>query len=83
VGRVNPRGTGVILVESKLNQSEGEPVAIQWEVHNDGEGPRIVDVKTEGVSMTMTKRGDFVSYIRNHGGQVEPLISELEARASR
>jgi len=83
VGRVNPRGTGVILVDSKLNQSEGEPVAIQWEVHNEGQGPRIVDVKTEGVSMTMTKRADFVSFIRNHGGQVEPLISELEARARR
>ena len=83
VGRVNSRGTGVILVDSKLNQSEGEPVALQWEVHNEGQGPRIVDVKTEGVSMIMTRRADFVSYIRNHGGQVEPLISELEARAIR
>jgi phospholipid transport system substrate-binding protein len=83
VGRVNARGNGVSIVESTLNQTDGAPVALQWEVRNEGQGPRIVDVKSEGVSMMMTKRGDFVSYIRNHGGQVEPLITELEARAKR
>jgi phospholipid transport system substrate-binding protein len=82
VGRINPKGS-VTIVDSKLNQSDGDPVAIQWEVHNEGQGPRIVDVKTEGVSMIMTKRADFVSFIRNHGGQVEALITELEARAKR
>ena len=82
VGRINPTGN-VTIVDSKLNQSDGDPVAIQWEVHNEGQGPRIVDVKTEGVSMIMTKRADFVSFIRNHGGQVEALINELEARAKR
>jgi len=52
-------------------------------VRNEGQGPRIVDIRTEGVSMTMTRRADFVSYIRSHGGQVEALIDELEARAKR
>ena len=52
-------------------------------MRNDGQGPRIVDVKSEGVSMIMTRRADFISYIRNHGGQVEPLIEELEARAKQ
>ena len=83
VGRINARENGVFIVESKLNQSDGDPVVIQWEVHNEGQGPRIVDVKTEGVSMNMTRRADFVSYIRNHGGQVESLIDELETRARR
>jgi phospholipid transport system substrate-binding protein len=83
VSRVNPRGNGVTLVDSKLNQSNGEPIAIQWEVRNEGQGPRIVDVKVEGVSMIMTRRSEYNSYIRSHGGQVEPLIDELEARAKR
>src|SRR5439155_8854420 len=30
VSRVTPQGTGVSLVDSKLNQSNGEPIAIQW-----------------------------------------------------
>ena len=83
VGRVIPRGSGVTVVESMLNQSNAEPVAIQWVVRNDGQRPRIVDVKAEGVSMTLTRRSEYNSYIRNHGGTVEPLIAELEARARR
>jgi phospholipid transport system substrate-binding protein len=83
VSRVNPRGNGVSLVDSQLKQSNGEPVAIQWEVRNDGQRPRIVDVKAEGVSMVLTRRSEYNSYIRSHGGTVEPLISELEARAKQ
>ena len=48
-----------------------------------GQRPRIVDVKVGGVSMVLTRRSEYNSYIRNHGGQVEPLIDELEARAKR
>ena len=77
VGRVFQRSNGTSVVDSKLNQTNGEPVKIEWEVRND----RITDVKIEGVSMVMTRRSDFNSYIQNHGGKVEPLIEELEARA--
>ena len=83
VSRINPRGDGVSIVDTKLEQSSGDPVAIQWEVRTDGKVARIVDVKAEGVSMTMTRRADFVSYIRSHGGQVDALIGELEKRAKR
>lgn len=83
VGRIANRGNGVSVIDSKLALSSGDPVTVQWEVRNEGRGPRIVDVKTEGVSMTMTRRADFVSYIRNNGGQVGALIDELEARARR
>ena len=81
VGRVVPRPNGISLVESKLNQSDGSPISIQWEVRDTGQGLRITDVKVEGVSMVMTRRSDFNSYIQGHGGQVEPLIQELEKRA--
>lgn len=83
IGRVTPRGNGVSVVDSKLNQSNGQPINIQWEVRDEGQVPRITDVKIEGVSMVITRRSDFNSYIQNHGGQVEPLIDELEARAKR
>jgi len=84
VGRVSPRGAGVSIVESKLNQSDGgSPINIQWEVRDTGQGLRITDVKIEGVSMVMTRRSDFNSYISSHGGQVEPLIQELENRAKK
>ncbi|MBS0521777.1 MAG: ABC transporter substrate-binding protein [Proteobacteria bacterium] len=83
VGRVSPRPNGVSIVDSKLNQSNGQPIAIQWEVRDEGGRLRITDVKVEGVSMVMTRRSDFNSYIQNHGGKVEPLIAELESRAKQ
>jgi len=81
VGKVTPRANGVSVVDSKLNQTNGQPIAIQWEVRDTGQGLRITDVKIEGVSMVMTRRSDFNSYISNNGGNVDALIAELEKRA--
>ena len=83
VGKVTPRPNGISVVDSLLNQTNGQPIKLQWEVRDTPGGPRITDVKVEGVSMVMTRRSDFNSYIQNHGGMVEPLIAELEARAAR
>ena len=83
VGKVTPRPNGLSIVDSQLSQSNGQPIKLQWEVRDAGQGPRIVDVKVEGVSMVMTRRSDFNSYIQNNGGTVDPLINELEARAAR
>jgi phospholipid transport system substrate-binding protein len=76
VGKVTNRGSGVQIVDSKLNQSNGQPIKIEWEVRNN----RITDAKIEGVSMVGTRRSDYKSYIVNHGNKVEPLIKELESR---
>jgi phospholipid transport system substrate-binding protein len=81
VTRVTQRPGGASVVDSKLNQTNGQPINIQWEVRDTGQGLRITDVKIEGVSMVMTHRSDFNSYISGHGGKVEPLIDELEKRA--
>jgi phospholipid transport system substrate-binding protein len=83
VVKVTSRPNGVSIVDSRLNQSNGQPLKLEWEVRDAGQGPRITDVKIEGVSMVMTRRSDFNSYIQNNGGTVEPLINELEARAAR
>ncbi len=79
VGKVTPRANGVSIVDSRLNQTSGQPIKLEWEVRND----RITDVKVEGVSMVMTRRSDFNSYIQNNGGKVEPLVRELEVRAAQ
>ena len=83
VGKVTTRPNGAFIVDSQLSQRNGQPIKLQWEVRDAGQGQRIVDVKVEGVSMVMTRRSDFNSYIQNNGGTVDPLINELEARAAR
>jgi phospholipid transport system substrate-binding protein len=81
VGKVTTRPNGVSIVDSRINQTNGQPIKVEWEVRDVGRGPRITDVKVEGVSMVMTRRSDFNSYIQNNGGTVEPLIKELESRS--
>ena len=81
VGKVTPKANGISTVDSKLSQTSGAPIVILWDVRDAGQGPRIADVKIEGVSMVMTRRSDFNSFIQSHGGKVEPLIMELEKRA--
>ena len=83
LGKVSTRPNGVTVVDSRLNQSNGQPIKIEWEVRDVGGAPRITDVKIEGVSMVITRRTDFTSYIQNNGGKVEALIQELESRATR
>ncbi len=84
IGRVLNRPNGIFVVESQLSQANGgQPVKIDWELQDRGSGLRISDVKVEGVSMIMTRRSDYSSFISRNGGDVEVLIKELETRAGR
>jgi phospholipid transport system substrate-binding protein len=83
VGRVTTRPNGMYVVDSKINQSSGQPIKLEWEVRNTPNGLRVTDIKVEGVSMIQTRRADFTSYIQQNGGNVDALINELEARAKR
>jgi phospholipid transport system substrate-binding protein len=83
INKTLTRPNGVYIVDSRLNQSSGQPIKLEWEVRQLPAGLRITDVKVEGVSMVMTRRSDFNSYIQQNGGKVQPLIDELESRAAR
>jgi phospholipid transport system substrate-binding protein len=83
INKTTARSNGVWIVDSRLNQSNGQPIKLEWEVRQLPAGLRITDVKVEGVSMVMTRRSDFNSYIQQNGGRVQALIDELEARAAR
>ena len=83
IGTVSTRPDGTWMVDSTLTLASGQPIKLQWEVHDSGQGLRIADVKVSGVSMFMTRRADFNSYIQSHGGTVEPLVKVLETRAAR
>lgn len=83
IGKVKSLANGVWIVDSRLNQTGGQPVRIEWEVHDSGQGLRVGDVKVEGISLSLIMRSDFNSYILSSFGQVEPLVKALEARAAR
>jgi phospholipid transport system substrate-binding protein len=83
IDQVDARPNGVSLVKAVFTQANGQTTRIEWEVHDDGRGARIADLKVAGISMSQIKRSEFNFYIQGNGGQVEPLVQELEARASR
>lgn len=83
IDKVDVKGNGVSLVKAVFTQANGSTTRIEWEVHDTGRGARIADLKVAGVSMSQIKRSEFALYIQSNGGQVEPLVKELEARAVR
>jgi phospholipid transport system substrate-binding protein len=83
IDKVVSQPNSVWIFDSFLGQASGQPIKVEWEVRDNGQGPRIADVKIAGVSMFLTKRSEFNSYILNTGGTVEPLVKELEVRAAR
>ena len=83
IDNVVARPSSVWIVNASLSQASGQLIKLEWEVHDNGQGPRIADVKVSGVSMSQIKRSEFNSYIQNNGGTVEPLVQQLEARAAR
>lgn len=83
VGNATARPNGMWVVDSSLTLAGAQPIKLAWEVRDNGQGLHIADIKVSGVSMFMTRRADFNSYIQSHGGTVEPLVKVLEARAVR
>jgi phospholipid transport system substrate-binding protein len=83
IDKVDARPNGVSMVKAVLTQANGQTTRIEWEVHDNGRGARIADLRVAGISMSQIKRSEFNLYIQSNGGQVEPLVKELEARAAR
>lgn len=74
IGKVTPNGTSQ-FVDSQLTQpGGGQPIRIVWEIARS----KVIDIQVEGVSMGMTRRSDFNSYISRNG--LDALIAELQRR---
>lgn len=82
VGQATAKAPGVWSVDSRLFLPGGQSMKLDWEVREAEQGLRVSDIRVSGVSMFATRRADFDSYVRNHGGNIEPLIQVLEARAT-
>ena len=82
--KVTPHGAAAWTIDSTADSLADLPaLKLSWEVRDNGQGPRIVDVKVAGVSLFTTRRAEFEAVIRSNGGAIEPLVAALEARAAR
>ena len=57
-----------------------KPIKVAWRVRADGHVYRVVDILVEGLSMGVTQREEFASFIRQNNGRVQSLLIELRKR---
>jgi len=84
------KGTEDAIVYSQIIGRGGEiPLPVDWRVRVDwrartGAGQyKITDVMVKGVSISQIQRSEFASVIRQNGGEVEGLLTELRKRVKK
>jgi phospholipid transport system substrate-binding protein len=71
------------LVASEIIRTNGQPPArVDWLLTPANGSYKITDVIFEGVSMAVTQRSEFASFIQRNGGQVQSLITALEQKTA-
>jgi phospholipid transport system substrate-binding protein len=69
-----------VLVKSRIIKSDGEPVALDYRIHENVIGWQIRDVyETGSISELATRRSDFAETLR--AGGIEALITSLNSKA--
>jgi phospholipid transport system substrate-binding protein len=78
----HPLAAGQDVNVPTIVEHEGAPpVHVTWVVTmNQGE-PKIIDAVVEGVSMRLTVRNDYTSFIEHNNGDINALIRGLERQA--
>lgn len=69
-----------IVVNSTIIRPSGPPVRVEWRVRNGSDGPRIIDVIVEGVSMAITQRSEFSAVMQQGGKGLASLNDKLRAK---
>ena len=77
--RQDQKKPSLFFVGSKVRRDQGEPYSLEWRVRRRDTGYKILDVKTEGVSMAVTLRNEYGSVAKKHG--IDGLIARLRDMA--
>jgi len=81
IGRTAPRDDSVDVL-TILNRPGSAPNKVDWIVRTANGSPKIIDFVAEGVSLRMTQRSDYASYIERNNNNVQALIDALRRQAN-
>jgi len=70
------------VVDGTIIRPGNPPANVQLEISSASGTPKVVDLKGEGASLRLTQRGDYASFIAQHGGQVDALLKALQRQVS-
>ena len=82
VGQANSQD-GKTYVPTTITRPGQPPAAVQWVVSDASGAPKVVDVVAEGVSLSLTQRSDYASYLAHNGNNVDALLNALTRQVSR
>ena len=81
VNKSEVRGKGDALVHTIMIRVDGaKPLKVTWRVRGKNGIYKIVDIMVEGISMVVTQKSEFASFIQKNGGSLGPLLIELRKR---
>ena len=81
VGHGMPRDE-IVSVPTIVNRPGTAPNKVEWVVSMANGSPKIIDVIAEGVSLRLTARSDYASYLQRNNNDVQALIDALRRQAS-
>ena len=76
-----PVGNSDILVQSRVLPSGGQPLRVDWRLRERPDGPVVIDLIIEGISLLVTQRSEFAAVLERTG--VDGLLIELNARVTQ
>jgi phospholipid transport system substrate-binding protein len=76
-----PVGNMDILVQSRVLPSGSQPLRVDWRLRERPDGPVVIDLVIEGISLLVTQRSEFAAVLERTG--VEGLLTELNARVTQ
>ncbi|MCQ8239661.1 MlaC/ttg2D family ABC transporter substrate-binding protein [Rhizosaccharibacter radicis] len=74
---------GKTMVPTVINRPNQPSATVEWVVGDVAGGRRITDVVAEGVSLSLTQRSDYASFLQRHGNNVDTLLNALDRQVSR
>lgn len=82
VKRVEVRNKKDALVYTTMVKAHDgiKPLKVEWRVRQKAGVYTIIDVMVEGISMIMTQKSEFASFINSNGGELNALLMELKKR---
>lgn len=69
-----------VVVSTRFELAVGIGIPANWRVRDVEGRLQIIDVEIAGISMAMTYRNEFISYMERNGGQLDGLVSRLRRR---
>ncbi|WP_428376334.1 MlaC/ttg2D family ABC transporter substrate-binding protein [Lichenicoccus sp.] len=83
VGAATPHGDGESQVATTIDRPGQPPANVDWVISHKAGAPKVEDVFGEGVSLSLTQRQDYSSYLSRNGNDIDKLLGAMQRQAAR